>query len=125
MKYNSTVLHPPGPMLDVVIRPLGRSEPTHTLPGKLDTGSDITIIPPFLVDDLQLAPADSVIMVSYDGAQVERFTYFVDLELAGYTLECVEVVAAPRDNVLLGRDVLNQFNIILKGKDLTFEIEDP
>jgi len=37
----------------------------------------------------------------------------------------LEVVSAPRSDVLLGRDVLNQFNISLRGKDLTFEIEDP
>lgn len=87
-------------MVDVTVRPLGHTDPMHTLPGKLDTGSDITIIPPSLVDDLRLVPEDSVVMVSYDGTEIERFTYLVDLEITGYKLECVEVVAAPRDNVL-------------------------
>lgn len=124
MKYNST-LDPPGPMVDVAIRPIGRTEPRHTLPGKLDTGADITVIPPSLVDDLQLIPEMPIVMMSYDGIETERTAYFVDLEIAGHKLESVEAVAAPRDNVLLGRDVLNHFLITLNGKDLTFEMRDP
>ena len=125
MKYDSSTLHPPGPMLDVTVWPVGHANPTRLLPGKPDAGADISIIPPSLADDLQLIPEDSVVMVSYDGAETERTVYFVNLEIAGYKLECIEVVAAPRDNVLLGRDVLNQFNVTLRGKELTFEIVDP
>ena len=124
MKYNST-LDPPGPMVDVTIQPIGRAEPRCTLPGKLDTGADITVIPPSLVDDLQLIPKMPIVMTSYDGIETERTAYFVDLEIAGHKLESIEVVAAPRGNVLLGRDVLNHFLITLNGKDLTFEMRDP
>lgn len=111
--------------MDVAVRPVGHMDPASTLPGKLDTGADITLIPPSLVNALQLVPEDSVVMVSYDGTETERTAYFVDLELGGHKLECVEVVAVPRDNILLGRDVLNRFNITLKGKELTFDIIDP
>lgn len=124
MKYDSA-LDPPGPMVDVTIRPIGRAEPKHTLPGKLDTGADITVIPPSLVDDLQLIPEMPIAMMSYDGLETERAAYFVDLEIAGHKLESIEVVAAPRNNILLGRDVLNHFSITLNGKDLTFEMWDP
>lgn len=124
MKYDFA-LDPPGPIVDVTIRPIGRAEPRCTSPGKLDTGADITVIPPSIVDDLQLIPEMPIVMTSYDGIETVRTAYFVDLEIAGHKLESIEVVAAPRDNVLLGRDVLNHFLVILNGKDLTFEMRDP
>jgi hypothetical protein len=37
----------------------------------------------------------------------------------------VEIAASPRQDVLLGRDVLNHFILTLNGKDLTFELRDP
>jgi hypothetical protein len=35
------------------------------------------------------------------------------------------VIALPRQDAILGRDVLNQFIVILDGKELDFEITDP
>ncbi len=43
----------------------------------------------------------------------------------GLLIPILETVSAPRHDVLLGRDVLNQFDITLKGKNLTFEMVDP
>lgn len=83
------------------------------------------MIPPSLVDDLQLIPEMPIVMTSYDGIETKRTAYFVDLEIAGHKLGSIEVVAAPRDNILLGRDVLNHFFITLNGKDLAFEMRDP
>ena len=64
-------------------------------------------------------------MLGYDENETKRWTYVVDLEIAGYTLEAVSVVAAPRDTILLGRDILNHFVITLDGKAQTFEMIDP
>ncbi len=125
MKYDSTVLDPPGPMLDVLIRPMSSSEPVHTMRGKLDSGADITLIPSSLITEFELAPRYRIFTRSYVGGQAERVGYEVDLEIAGYKIESVPVVAVPRSDILLGRDVLNHFIITLDGKALEFDLRDP
>ena len=40
----------------------------------------------------------------------------------GYVVQDVQCVATDRDNVLLGRDVLNDFVITLDGENLTFSL---
>lgn len=126
MRYDDTTLDPPGPMVNVTVRPPGCAEPTWKTLGQLDTGADVTLIPASVADELQLAPEEyHIIMAGYDNAETERMAYFVDLEIAGHTLESVEVVAVPTDTVLVGRDVLNHFIVTLNGKTLTFELQDP
>lgn len=125
MKYDDTRLNPPGPLLSIKIRPTKRTRPVRVRLAELDTGADISVIPESLVADLRLTAKSSVLMLSYDKTMAERETYFVDLEIAGYTLRSMRVVAAPRDTILLGRDILNHFIITLDGKARTFEMLDP
>jgi hypothetical protein len=61
----------------------------------------------------------------YDGTGSSRPIYSVSLDVMGLLIPILETVSAPRHDVLLGRDVLNQFDITLKGKNLTFEMVDP
>jgi len=54
-----------------------------------------------------------------------RPLYYIAMEIAGYNIPLVEVTAVQRSDVLLGRDVLNQFILTLDGKALTFDLRDP
>ncbi|HKZ82804.1 MAG TPA: aspartyl protease family protein [Anaerolineae bacterium] len=125
MPSYDTSFSPPCPVVDVTLRAASADGPSRVLAGKLDTGADLTVIPPSLVVELQLPPAGTVRLSGYDGSQVERPLYAVDLEIGEDRIEAVLAVAAPRSNILLGRDVLNHFIITLDGKHQQFEVRDP
>ena len=95
------------------------------LPAKVDTGASISTIPDNLAVDLELVPAGERLCVGYDSRSSVRTIYLGTVKVANETFEEMELLAAPRTDLLLGRDILNQFNITFRGKDLTFEMVDP
>jgi len=115
---------PPAPFMDAEIHNpvLGTYE---RMRAKLDTGAAITAIPTDLVERLKLMPEDEWPCRGYDGKRMIRKLYFVNVELNGNKFELIEAIGAPRDNVLIGRNVLNQLDVHLDGKNLAFDVRDP
>ncbi len=111
--------------MDVLILHPSDHEQTRRIRGKLDSGADISVIPEKVADELRLIPAREVQTHGYDGATRDIQSYFVALEVEGYLIPLLEVVALRRADGLLERDVLNHFRITLDGKMLTFEMTDP
>ena len=95
------------------------------LRGKLGTGADLCVLPEHAVAALQLAPARTIQARGYDGMRMSRVTYLVHLQVAGFHFEGVEAVSSMREDILVGRNVLNHFVITLNSKELTFDLEDP
>ena len=91
----------------------------------MDTGADITVIPERLVVPLGISPKGRVWTRGYDGTYTQRPVYYVRLTLEGFALVTVRCIATNRSDILLGRNVLNRFLIVLDGKNLTFELTDP
>jgi len=91
----------------------------------VDTGAGITVIPERVVRDLVLPKAGEMLCQSYDGARTWHPVHYVDLDVAGHHLPRIKVVSTPRNDVLLGRDVLNQFILTLDGKALAVGLCDP
>lgn len=85
----------------------------------------MTVIPRDIVTALHLEQMGDVLCQGYDGVETPRPLYYVALEVIDYHIPMVEVTVSPRQDVLLGRDVLNHFILTLDGKDLTFELQDP
>lgn len=122
--FYSHQVRPPAPYLEAeVVHPV--SGVSRRLPAKVDTGASISIIPENLAVDLGLVPAGERLCFGYDSQSSVRSVYLATVKVADETFEEIELIAAPRTDLLLGRDILNQFNITLKGKDLTFEMVDP
>jgi predicted aspartyl protease len=117
--------NPPAPVAAVTVaNPVTRSKRS-SLRGKMDTGADISVIPERLVAPLGISPKGRVWTRGYDGTYTQRPIYYVRLTVEGFVLATVRCIATNRADVLLGRNVLNRFLIILDGKKLTFELTDP
>ncbi|MFQ5857943.1 MAG: retroviral-like aspartic protease family protein [Anaerolineae bacterium] len=95
------------------------------LPAKIDSGAAMSVLPQTAVANLALEPMGDILASGYDRRATLLPTYSVTFEVEGYTFRDVEVTASPRNDVLLGRDVLNHFILTLDGKNLTFDLKDP
>ncbi|MFQ5488385.1 MAG: retroviral-like aspartic protease family protein [Gammaproteobacteria bacterium] len=95
------------------------------LPAKIDSGAAMSVLPQTAVDELALEPMGDVLASGYDRQVTLLPTYSVAFDVEDYTFQDVEVTVSPRQDVLLGRDILNHFILTLNGKDLAFDLTDP
>ena len=123
MKY-SLDCNPPAPVLEArLTKPLSNN--SIELKARLDTGADITVLPEHVVNELRLIPSSRVSVSSFDGQEVFRYTYFIDISFQNYEFPMIEVISARRRDTLLGRDILNMLKTLLDGKALNFDLSDP
>jgi len=121
--YNRQV-SPPAPFVYAAIsRPNDSAISVTDLPAQLDTGADLSVIPSNLVDQLQLVQLDQSPVAGFGGQLRMAPTYLVGVRIPPFDAFVVRVIA-DRDepSVLLGRDVLNRFEIVLEGPKLVVEI---
>lgn len=94
------------------------------VPAQIDTAADISVIPTDIVKRLQLVPCDRMRIAGIGGHVSLEPIYLAVLKIhqfAALTLPILSVKDEPY--VLLGRDVLNQFRLILDGPRLLLDIE--
>ena len=94
------------------------------LPAQLDSAADRSVIPGKLVVDLGLVPYDRLPAVGFGGQVFLLPTYRVELGIRGLQPVLTEVFAHDEEPVvLLGRDILNRYNIALLGPTQKLEID--
>ncbi len=123
--YVSGPTHPV-PFVYVTLRTHdGSAELTH-VPAQVDTGADNTVVPQSLADQLGILPVRQLPVRGLEGAVVVLPTILAQLGIHPLPPLVVEVLAAKDEPyVLLGRDILNRYRIILDGPGLALEIEQP
>ena len=93
------------------------------MPAQVDSAADRTVIPGRLVAELGLLPFDELPVGGFGGQVFVLKTYRVELTVKGLQAFLIEVFAHDEERVvLLGRDVLNRYNIGLLGPTQKLEI---
>jgi predicted aspartyl protease len=116
----------PAPILDIkLMNPSIKKETWRR--GKIDSGADLLVLPSDVVRELELPQRGTEWVYGYrrDFPPSEVPVYYVDLEVAGFTLQRLRAIEALRRDVLIGRVALNRLRVVLDGKRLAFEISDP
>lgn len=107
---------PPAP--DVLVS-VGRPDGTTLLsdvPAKVDCGADRTVLPSQLAAQLNLDELEKREFEGLGGQRITMSIFHIHLTIRG--CQAVDVAAAGNDgepHILLGRDVLNHFRIVLDG----------
>lgn len=118
-KYNTTII-PDAPFIDLRVESyFGESLPEK---GKIDTGADKTGIPKYLVGRLNLQKHDERTIQWGNGTQTREDMYFVYIGIGETKFELMEVVALDKNYVLVGRDLINLWTLILDGKNKVGDI---
>jgi hypothetical protein len=120
--YN-TQLQPPAPFVLVTLRHPRSGVEQRDLPAELDSAADRTLVPSAIVQSLALDFTGSITIGGVGGTLSQVAVYLVQLGIHTFPPRLVEVVAHPDEPwVLLGRDVLNAYRVVLDGPGLFLEI---
>jgi predicted aspartyl protease len=93
------------------------------LPALVDTGADRTIVPEFVPGRLGATPAGQKPMEGFAGPTVSLPLYWLQVRIHGLPATDVLVAACQTEPfILLGRDVLNRFRIVLDGPAARLEL---
>jgi predicted aspartyl protease len=119
-------LDPPAPFLHVTLVHPTTGDALPGVPAQVDTGADRTVLPPRLVEALNL-PHMGERPVGELGGEVGRLPLYGErLGLHDLPTRFQLVFACEGEPwVLLGRDVLNQYRVLLDGPGAVVEIDRP
>lgn len=122
-RYNQQV-SPPAPFVHVTVRgPLG-GRAVSDIPAQLDTAADLTVLPSRIVDELGLLEHDQIETLGFDGHVACLPTYLIQIQVHQFAPKAIEVLASRDEpHVLLGRDVLNAYRLVLDGPGLVLELD--
>jgi predicted aspartyl protease len=113
---------PPAPVIQATIQNINAPSQRVVVPMQIDTGADLCIIPESIVSVLNLEPEDATPIADYRGDVQSFHIFYVHLRIEQWTTRNVRVIAHGEGIGILGRNVLNQFNLNLRGKEQTFDL---
>ena len=120
--YNSQY-RPPAPLVHVNLRSPEVTGESLELPALLDTAADRSVVPEEVVEELGLVKLDEILVAGVGGSLHTVPTYLVQLQVRQQPTLAVEVAAVQGEGlILLGRDVLNRFRVLLDGPELKLKI---
>ncbi len=119
-------LKPPAPFVNVSLRCPGTGTQLDALPALLDPAADRTVLPARIIESLGLVEDGRSLFQGFAGDIAELPTFLSEIQVHDLAPLLVRVVLGPSEPfILLGRDVLNAYRILLDGPQLAVEIHAP
>ena len=119
--YHSDIETPSALVLDIEI---GNYADTYLpVKGKIDTGSDITVIPAYLASELKLDVLEMNEIMAVNRTVSECPTYFASIKIGHTVFSKLLVMSMQKEYALLGRDLINLWQLNIDGQNMAFTIE--
>lgn len=115
---------PPAIVLSATLAGAVHTRPRVRAQALLDTGADITAIPANLEHKLKLYHFSDIELEDARGFKEPVQTYEVRLTIADHSPLVMEVVLTHLPFVLLGRDWLQHYYLLLNGPEQQFRLSD-
>jgi len=116
---------PPCPCINVSIESLFGTS-ISGVKAILDTGASRTVVPTDILDILNLTsfPARRIRVRDYNNCETWRYIYYVNILHPEFTYRGIEVIGIDSGTtMLIGRDIINQWRLLLDGPRQIFNIE--
>ena len=116
---------PPAPFAYISLaKPQENSPSVVDIPAQIDSAFDYTVLPQSIIEQLEIVQLGQVAVMGFSNAVHSAPTYLVQLGLKNREPSLVRVLADPNESVpIVGRDILNQFRIVLDGPNQVLIVE--
>jgi predicted aspartyl protease len=116
----STDFDPPAAVLLATLFGVIHARPRLQLPALIDTGADLTAVPVAAIKRLNLYEVGQVGLENIQAQVVLSNVYAVRIIVAGLPARELEVVQTEQSFVVLGRDWLQEYYLLLNGPEQHF-----
>jgi len=110
-----TDFDPPAIVLLVVVSGVVHRRPQIEVSALIDTGADVTAVPEAFMEKLKLYPIGRLNLEDASAVKTPIFSYEARLALTGEPAKKMEVILTPYPFVILGRDWLQNYYMLLDG----------
>lgn len=117
---------PPAPFVNLSLRCVASGIQVDGQPALIDPAADRTVIPGATVRALGLVEDGRLQFQGFAGEVVELPVFLVEIRLHDFSPTLIRAALGEHEpHILLGRDVLNAFRILLDGPNQLLEIAAP